>query len=637
MADMHIQSPRQAGFLSRLLPPLMGRDQVARFMPQLHIVLFCMMMLISLVPIAAFYTWVGRDSFRRELASVHDAHLIIAKNLSSALSRYATDAKTVFRMAVMNADLLRDTGTYQQALANFHICHIFILDGQNNQIDMLEGQTSHHADLPEAGLMQELRETAVAAKGEVVISGIRNHGGTPHFFIVQSLSGDRMALAPLSPKYVIDLQKSIAFGERGHSMVVDQFGHVVAHPNAHWQEISKDASKLSVVDAMIRGGTGVMQFYSPPMQADMIAGFTQVPETGWGVMVPQPISELAARASQVQRAALVVALVQLMMGAVLSWKMASWLSRPIRSIAMAAGMLSRGGFRTRIGALPRYAPAELVQTAEAFDGMVDAIEQMTGRLQFALAEAEKISSERAKLLEAAQAANAAKSQFVSMVSHELRTPLTSIKGSLDLLGTRISGDMPEPARKLLDVAIRNGDRLSTMIDDLLDLEKLDAGKLRFSYEQVDLDQLTRDAIETNQGYGALAGVRFDYTPPEAPILAEVDASRIEQVLANLLSNAAKFSDEGQSVEIRLEARGDSAVLTVADHGVGVAEHVGDSIFDAFVQADSSDTRSAGGSGLGLSIARMIVWHHHGSLTYDSVPGEGTTFEIEIPLNQPGAK
>lgn len=635
MANISAPKPGLTEFGSSILAALLVKTGTGKgiggYAPTLRGVVFSMMMLVAILPIAAFYNWVERNSFQRELDAVEESHLIIAQNLSAALSRYAIDAKSIFTLALSNIDLLDRSNRYTLALANFHISYIVVLDAANNEVSRLSGDSSRSAKLPDPALLQELRTTAEAAQGAVVISGIRHHEGTPHFFILQSMGNGQIALAPLGPTYIARLQKSIAFGERGHSMMVDQNGLVVAHPNAEWQRISKNASKLPVVNAMLEGRTGVMQFYSPPMQADMIAGYTFVPETRWGVMVPQPISELAQRANRVQRAAVVVALVQLSLGLVLSWWFSSWLSRPIRSIALAARALSRGGFRTRIGSLPRHTPAEIAQTAQAFDTMVDDIEQMTGRLQFTLAEAEMISGERAKLLEVAQAANAAKSQFVSMVSHELRTPLTSIKGALELLNTSIAGDMSDATRSLLDVAIRNGKRLATMIDDLLDLEKLDAGKLQFQFEDADLGEIIAESVEANSGYGALADVRFQFDRPTAPICANVDPGRLQQVLNNLLSNAAKFSSEGQKVEITLSQKDGQAEIAVRDWGVGIPDQVGNDIFDAFVQADGSDTRVVGGSGLGLSIARMIVWRHQGTLTYESIEGEGTTFTVTLPL------
>lgn len=589
------------------------------------------MFLTAILPVGLFYSWVEKSSFRRELASVHESHLIIAQNLSAALARYAEDAKSVFGLAVRNTLHPGVEGSYARALANFHICHVRIIGSDGALETLIAGDNDHSRAAPAPKLLAELRALAQAAGGDIVMSGIRPHSGSPHFFIVQALDGGRTAIAPVSPKYVIDLQQSIAFGERGHSMVVDQNGHVVAHPNADWQRTSKDASALSVVQAMMQGRTGVMQFYSPPMQADMIAGYTSVAGTGWGVMVPQPVSELAERAHAMQSAAWVVAAVQLALAAALSWWLSTWATRPIRAIAQAARQVSRGEKGARVGRLPPLTPVEIVHTAKTFDAMAGVIERMKDKLQTGLEAAEETSRQRAGMLEAAQEANAVKSRFVSMVSHELRTPLTSIKGALDLLGTSAAGELPQGARNLIDIASRNGQRLSTMIDDLLDLEKLDADKLRFEFVTLDLADLLTDAVEANAGYGTLANVRFDFDPPLARVPVRGDPDRLMQVMANLLSNAAKFSPDGGHVAISLEITARRVRIHVRDHGVGIPERVGDKIFEAFEQADNSDARVAQGSGLGLSIARLIAERHDGTLTYTSQIGVGTVFTVDLPL------
>ncbi|MEP2532891.1 sensor histidine kinase [Shimia sp.] len=636
MTDQNVSIPNLIDARARLFGGFLAKAQRLdgrwRFVPTLQGLIFSMMMLVAVVPIAGFYTWIEQNTFRREMDSVHESHLLIARNLSAALSRYATDAKTVFGLAVKNTQLLGESREFGQALSNLHICHIVLLDSHGSELARLSGQVSHTEELPDPALLSELRQFAEQANGEIAITGIRSHEGVPHFFIVQALENAQLAVAPLSPDYVIALQKSITFGERGHSMMVDQDGLVVAHPNAEWQRISKDASKLSVVRAMMQGETGVMEFYSPPMQADMIAGYTFVPETGWGVMVPQPISELADRANESRSAAILVAFVQLAMAGLLSWWLSSWLVRPIRSIATAAGQLSQGDLDTRIGELPNLTPHEIVQTAHAFDAMGDGIEKMTDRLQIALEEAERVSHERAQLLEAAQKANQVKSQFVSMVSHELRTPLTSIKGALELMDSKVvSDDLPPEAKPLLEIALRNGRRLAVLIDDLLDLEKLDAGKLSFSFEPVELGALVTEAVEANAGYATLAGVSFNCDTSEQAITISADSSRLLQVMANLLSNAAKFSRIGDEVNVSVIADQGKAEIRVHDNGLGIPEGTGDSIFDAFTQLDSSDRRVVGGSGLGLNIARTIVARHQGTLTYESTKGAGTVFLVTLPL------
>lgn len=597
----------------------------------LRVMVFATMVLMACLPIAAFYKWVERTSFEKEIALVDENHLIIAKNLSATFSRYVRDAKAVFGLAVQNAGWFPEFDGYTAALANFNFCHIVVVDDAGRVIQLIKGDNDHPTDLPAPEIMAELREIAAAAGGDIAVSGIRQHNGSGHFFMVQQLEGNRLAIAPWSPAYVVQMQKSIAFGELGHSMVVDHEGLVVAHPNAEWQRINKDASKLSVVQAMLRGGTGVAQFYSPPMQADMIAGYTFVPETGWGVMVPQPIRELADRAGTVQSGAVALALFQLSLAVLISWWLASWIARPIRSIAGSSVRVSNGDYDARVPDLPAHTAVEIQQTANAFNTMLDGIRDQTERLKAALFRAESVSRERAALLDAAEQANRAKSSFVSMVSHELRTPLTSIKGAMELIDSGATGDVTPEAKSLLGIAIKNSRRLATMINDLLDVEKLNSGEMRFSFAPLDLAALAADAVRENASYARLNDVTFELAAPEGPVMVEGDHNRLTQVMANLLSNAAKFSHAGGTVEIDVGVRDGRAFVEVRDHGIGIPVEAGDRIFDTFVQLDSADNRAVGGSGLGLSIARTIVTRHRGKLGYRQAEGGGTIFFFALPL------
>jgi len=255
----------------------------------------------------------------------------------------------------------------------------------------------------------------------------------------------------------------------------------------------------------------------------------------------------------------------------------------------------------------------------------------TGRLTSALTEAEGVSRERAALLKEAQDANAVKSRFVSMVSHELRTPLTSIKGALELIDSGATGPVSEATGNLVSIAVRNSQRLAQMIDDLLDLEKLGAGKLRFDFAPLDVSSLIDEAVHANQSYAQINNVRLQFAAPDRAITVRGDQNRLMQVMANLLSNAAKFSHPDSVVTISMREEGDTAVIDVKDTGIGMPTEAGESIFDTFVQIDSSDRRAVGGSGLGLSIARSIVDQHGGTLSYSSREGQGTTFSVALPI------
>ncbi|HEY8605990.1 MAG TPA: PAS domain S-box protein [Noviherbaspirillum sp.] len=224
-----------------------------------------------------------------------------------------------------------------------------------------------------------------------------------------------------------------------------------------------------------------------------------------------------------------------------------------------------------------------------------------------------------------------KNEFISTVSHELRTPLTSIRGSLGLLSGGVAGDVPERARNLLAIANNNCERLVRLINDILDIEKIESGNMRFELVPQRLLPLVEQAVAATQGYAAQYEVRVALRAdaPEAYVAA--DADRIVQVVVNLLSNAIKFSPQGGSVEVVMQQRPGVARVAVRDRGQGVGREFRTRIFQKFAQADSSDTRQKGGTGLGLSISRAIVERHHGRIDFADPPDGGSEFYFELPL------
>lgn len=223
-----------------------------------------------------------------------------------------------------------------------------------------------------------------------------------------------------------------------------------------------------------------------------------------------------------------------------------------------------------------------------------------------------------------------KSEFVSTVSHELRTPLTSIAGSLGLLRGGAAGPMPERAARLIGIAHDNSERLIRLINDILDIEKMESGKIAFDLKHVPLKVLLERAIEGTHGFAAGFNVRLLLHPVPEDAVVIADEDRLMQVVTNLLSNAAKFSPPSDVVEIFVTATPRGHRITVADNGPGIPQAFRDRIFGKFAQADSSDTRQKGGTGLGLSIAREIVTRLGGSISFDSEPGEGTAFHVDLP-------
>ncbi|MCB9730176.1 MAG: CHASE2 domain-containing protein [Deltaproteobacteria bacterium] len=226
-------------------------------------------------------------------------------------------------------------------------------------------------------------------------------------------------------------------------------------------------------------------------------------------------------------------------------------------------------------------------------------------------------------------AESAKERFVAMVSHELRTPVTSIRGALGLVASGRLGEVPPDAARMVEVAHAGSQRLVRLVNDILDVARLDAGALELSPQPLELGAVVADAVAEAQGYAAEHRVALALSPASAPLPVHADRDRLGQVVANLVSNALKFSPEGDRVEVRLEALADRARVSVSDRGPGIPVEARPRIFERFAQAHTT-TRRTRGSGLGLGIARSIVELHGGSIGFDTAVGEGTTFWFELP-------
>jgi PAS domain S-box-containing protein len=224
-----------------------------------------------------------------------------------------------------------------------------------------------------------------------------------------------------------------------------------------------------------------------------------------------------------------------------------------------------------------------------------------------------------------------KNEFISTASHELRTPLTSIRGSLGLLTGGAAGAFSPQVKSLLDIANKNSERLVRMINDMLDIEKIESGNMHFALMAQPLLPLVEHAIEATVGYAQQYGVRLELHSDTPDAQVTVDRDRIIQVLVNLLSNAVKFSPAEAAVEVRIAAEAGQVRLSVADRGIGIPQEFRSRIFQKFAQVDSTDSRKKGGSGLGLSICKSIVEQHGGRIDFASEAGCGTEFFFILPL------
>jgi PAS domain S-box-containing protein len=223
-----------------------------------------------------------------------------------------------------------------------------------------------------------------------------------------------------------------------------------------------------------------------------------------------------------------------------------------------------------------------------------------------------------------------KREFISTVSHELRTPLTSICGSLGLVKGGVTGELPMQAKGLIEIAYRNSERLVRLVNDILDMDRMESGRLAFAPRPMELLPLVQAAMDLNRAYAESLGVQLVLNQALPGARAYIDPDRIIQVLTNLLSNAAKFSPRQGIVSVSMARCGNCIRLAVTDRGPGIPEEFKIRIFDKFAQADASDSRRRGGTGLGLHIAKAIVEQSGGTIGFETTPEGGTTFYCDLP-------
>ncbi|MCA9802909.1 MAG: PAS domain S-box protein [Cyanobacteria bacterium HKST-UBA02] len=221
-----------------------------------------------------------------------------------------------------------------------------------------------------------------------------------------------------------------------------------------------------------------------------------------------------------------------------------------------------------------------------------------------------------------------KKEFVSTVSHELRTPLTSIRGSLTLLSVGAMGALPEQAKKVVSIAERNTIRLIGLINDILDIEKLEAGKLDMVFENTPMKDILERSEQSVNTFAANNGIKLELLPSDALVYA--DGDRIVQVVVNLLSNAIKFSPKGQTVTVVVENSAGFVQVRVIDRGRGIPEKFRKLLFQRFQQVEASDAKKKGGTGLGLAICKGIIEQHGGQIGVESEEGKGSTFWFRVP-------
>ncbi|WP_085905831.1 ATP-binding protein [Kiloniella majae] len=724
---------------------------------RLHHLLFVGFTLISTIPVFFLAAWAQKTAIENEYSATEDKHLLLAKNLTGALDRYARDAEQIFRVSAQYLQTKKSAEQIGDLMKIVNFNHICITDKTGRVFSIntdQQGKTSiknngHLSQDMLAKLSLDIERAKLLPDHVFFSPAFHNSHGKPTIYLIKSDLDGSLVIGGLETDYIVDIGQKISFGKLGHAAIVDHKGQVLSHPNSLWQDEIKDISDIRPVSLMMAAQTGVTTFYSPAIQADMIAGFTSLPKIGWGVMIPQPLSELEERANGVKTAVVIITLLGVMAAALVSWLLARYLSMPMQAVVHAAGDVASGKLNARVPSFHTFVLKEANDLVHSFNSMVNELEKVERRLrtseerfrefastasdwlwetdekgrivwesaskklgyrgrkftdiqgmtrqelagdamtsedwypyQQAIDDREEIKDfhykyrgengkiyhalingiplyddegkykghrgsasditkrkkaeyELKKARDEAERANRSKSDFLANMSHDLRTPLTAIIGFSDIMLGKTFGKLGHPRYEEYARDIHNsGTLLISLINDILDLSKIEAGKYELTEEPLEIKELIEISFRQLElmAESSQQNLKMEISPGLPNLKG--DKRAVIQILNNLISNAIKYSPEQGTILVQAATKEDNGlVITVEDTGMGMSEQDLECAMQAFDQTDRVHPRKHEGTGLGLFLCHSFMKLFGGNLKVASKVDVGTKITLFFPSSR----
>jgi signal transduction histidine kinase len=430
--------------------------------------------------------------------------------------------------------------------------------------------------------------------------------------------------------YVWDLVSKLKVGTRGYAYAIGRTGDLIAHPDISMVLQRRNIAHLDQVRSAMqsRSDAGI-----PPWTVarsfggqQVFSSWAAIPSLGWAVFVEQPVEEVYGPlyASLFRTSGFL--LFGLGMALVASLLVARRVVRPLETLRKGVERIGAGDMNSRLE----------VKTGDEIEVLADEFNKMTENLRSAYDGLERKVADRTQALalanERLQELDRLKSDFVSNVSHELRTPLTAIKGAVDLILREVAGPLTEKQIHYLSRVRSNTQHLAGLINDLLDLSKIESGKIEMKSGRVSMGGLIHEVVETLRPVAVEKAIALEANTPEPSIMVWADREKINQVLMNLIGNAIKFTPAHGGVNVSVTTNGNASVrVSVSDTGPGVAPGEEERIFNKFYQIAEAGEAKPKGTGLGLAICKALVELHGGSIWVESEPGRGSAFYFTLPV------
>ena len=429
-------------------------------------------------------------------------------------------------------------------------------------------------------------------------------------------------------------------GKNSNVLVVASNGRVVSHTQLEKLK-ELDLSKLPGVEAVLAGQEGTMKGYTDELGRQVLGTYSPIGELGWGVIIQKPLADIAAEVWKL-RATILSAMVTAVLLAVLAgWLMSRQIEKPIRQLAGASEKVAQGDLSLSVDV---KSSDEIGILAHSFNQMVlslrksrDELQQwgkkLERRVKQRTADLEQKSRELSKANVRLEELSQLKSHFLANMSHELRTPLNSILGFSEVLQDKMFGALNEKQEQYVNYVMESGQHLLSLINDILDLSKIEAGKIEIELAELRIGDLLKDSLtmvkEMALKQSVELGLKLEDDIPEI----YADERKVKQIAFNLLSNAVKFTPDGGRVGIEAVKEQEDIRVTVWDTGIGIKEEDKGKLFKEFQQLDSGANKRYQGTGLGLALSKRLVEMHGGRIWVESEPGKGSRFSFTLPIRQ----
>jgi len=463
-----------------------------------------------------------------------------------------------------------------------------------------------------------------AASGDYIGDVINFANGTPYLIVSTARPNGGVAAGLLSMRVLIDALEETKLGEGADSYVVDGAGNVLAHIEPEWVEAQTNLTgwaeweQILAAPGRSRGAVNYTNF-----EGEAVLSVSQgVPATDWTVIVEVANARAEETRTQLQAFVLLALLgFSLIAGFLNERAFSTLLFKPLKRLQAGAERVSKGDLTTEVP-IQRY--NELGLVTEAFNAMVVRISEQTEELKLA-------HNEAIRATRLAQENNRLKSEFLSTMSHELRTPLNAIEGFTSIMLGNMGVDLGPQARKMVERISANSKRLLSLINDFLDLSRIESGRMELVSEPISPNTFTERVYKQMSALAENKRLTFvTSVDPDLPSTIYGDEEALSKIVINLVGNAIKFTSAG-SVEMNVRSCGDQWSIEVSDTGIGIPPHAREFIFDEFRQVDSTSKREFGGTGLGLAIVQKLTRMMGGQVQLESEVGKGSKFTVLLPV------